>query len=123
MSFTLVNACQTDLKVARYYQNLYNHGKQIDKKNENIGRVANFLEEFMEQVPDTFLDYKTVEKILLEDLFHDFVRTKSELIYKETMEKYGHLISNPKYHPEHGTTDFSNPDMLFDEYLINDTDL
>lgn len=109
--------------MARYYQNLYNHGKKLEKQNENIGRVANYLEEFMEQISETFLNYEKVQSLLIQDKFHEFIRMKIDLIYKESLEKYGHLISKPKYHSEFGSTDITNPDMLYDDYLIHDTDL
>ena len=85
--------------------------------------LSNYLEEFMEQVPETFTGYTRVEALLSEDRFHKFVREKFDLIYKETMDRYGHLIHHPKYHRESGSADLTNPDMLFDEDLYIKTDL
>lgn len=109
--------------MARYYQRLFNHGKLLAKEHERVGQVANYLEEFMERVPETFLDYERVESMLREDLFHKFVAAKLELVYQETMERFGHLLSQPKYHPEHGSASLANSDELYDEHISTDTDL
>lgn len=112
-----------DLKVARHYQHLYTHGKMLDQKNQEIGQYANYLEEFMEQVPQTFLDYNDVQKLLFEDSFHKFIQAKHQEIYDKAMNDYGHLMNDPRFHPELGSHDFSSPDMLYDEYFNINTDL
>ena len=82
-----------------------------------MGMVMNYLELYMRTVKQTFLDYKHAESIMIDDLFHHFVRDRMKEIYKRTIDEYGHLFSDPKYHSEHGSGDITNPNGLYDHEL------
>ena len=60
----------------------------MPKERESVGMVANYLEEFMEQVPETFLSYEEATIYLKEDRFHNFVRHKNEQVYEQAMKEY-----------------------------------
>jgi hypothetical protein len=74
----------------------------------------NFLEQFMPTVKETFLSFREAENYLKLDSFHKFIKDQTEKLYKHTIDQYGHMIYNAKYHRNHGSKDITNPYGLYD---------
>ena len=102
------------MNTARAIQLKYNHGLVSDKESSHVAEVMSYLELFMRSVKQTFLTYKQTESILLQDKFHNFVRTKLKELYSHTMGSYGHLINDINFHSSHGSGDLANPYGLYD---------
>ena len=80
------------------------------------------VEQFMAQVHGLFISKQDSYKLFETNAFHTYVQSEADKLYDRVRAQYGHLLNEPKFHSDLGSTDAGNPHGLYDHELTGHTE-